>query len=95
VARHFWTWAGAGLKMYGIASGSKSSILTQFGAIPIDYRKDDFVEGDAPCRAGHVSATGSLTATGRNQYSMGLSRKKWQTFIRIWWRSQPMAKSRL
>lgn len=34
----------AGLKMYGIASGSKSSILTQFGAIPIDYRKDDFVE---------------------------------------------------
>lgn len=34
----------AGLKMYGIASGSKSSVLTQFGAIPIDYRKDDFVE---------------------------------------------------
>lgn len=34
----------AGLKMYGIASGSKSSILTQFGAIPIDYRKEDFVE---------------------------------------------------
>ena len=34
----------AGLKMYGIASGSKSSILTKFGAIPIDYRKEDFVE---------------------------------------------------
>jgi len=34
----------AGLKMYGIASGSKSSILTQFGALPIDYQKDDFVE---------------------------------------------------
>lgn len=34
----------AGLKMYGIARGSKSSILTQFGAIPIDYRKQDFVE---------------------------------------------------
>jgi NADPH:quinone reductase-like Zn-dependent oxidoreductase len=34
----------AGLKMYGIASGNKGSILTQFGAIPIDYRKDDFVE---------------------------------------------------
>lgn len=33
----------AGLKMYGIASDSKSSILTQFGAIPIDYRKQDFV----------------------------------------------------
>lgn len=34
----------AGLKMYGLASGSKSSILTQFGAIPIDYRREDFVE---------------------------------------------------
>jgi NADPH:quinone reductase-like Zn-dependent oxidoreductase len=34
----------AGLKMYGIASGGKSSIVAQFGAIPIDYRKDDFVE---------------------------------------------------
>ena len=34
----------AGLKMYGIASGSKSFILTQFGATPIDYRKHDFVE---------------------------------------------------
>jgi len=34
----------AGLKMYGVASGSKSSILTQFGAVPIDYRKEDFVE---------------------------------------------------
>jgi len=34
----------AGLKMYGLASASKSSTLTQFGAIPIDYRKQDFVE---------------------------------------------------
>jgi NADPH:quinone reductase-like Zn-dependent oxidoreductase len=34
----------AGLKMYGIASRSKSSTLTQFGAIPIDYRTEDFVE---------------------------------------------------
>ena len=34
----------AGLKMYGFASASKSSILTQFGAIPIDYRNQDFVE---------------------------------------------------
>src|SRR5208283_3549679 len=30
--------------MYGLASGSKSPILTQFGAIPIDYRREDFVE---------------------------------------------------
>jgi NADPH:quinone reductase-like Zn-dependent oxidoreductase len=34
----------AGLKMYGMASASKSSILAQFGAIPIDYRTDDFVK---------------------------------------------------
>ena len=34
----------AGLKMYGIASKSKHSILTEYGAIPIDYRTQDFVE---------------------------------------------------
>ncbi len=34
----------AALKMYGLASGNKSTILTQFGAIPIDYRREDFVE---------------------------------------------------
>src|SRR5215208_7164015 len=34
----------AGLKMYGIASKSKHSILTKYGAIPIDYRTQDFVE---------------------------------------------------
>jgi NADPH:quinone reductase-like Zn-dependent oxidoreductase len=34
----------AGLKMHGLASGSKSSIVTQFGALPIDYRREDFVE---------------------------------------------------
>jgi NADPH2:quinone reductase len=30
--------------MYGLASASKSAILTQFGAIPIDYHNQDFVE---------------------------------------------------
>lgn len=34
----------AGLKMYGIASKSKHSILTEYGAIPIDYRTQGFVE---------------------------------------------------
>jgi NADPH:quinone reductase-like Zn-dependent oxidoreductase len=34
----------SGLKMYGIASKSKHSILTEYGAIPIDYRTQDFVE---------------------------------------------------
>lgn len=34
----------AGLKMYGIASKNKHSILTEYGATPIDYRTEDFVE---------------------------------------------------
>jgi NADPH:quinone reductase-like Zn-dependent oxidoreductase len=34
----------ADLKMYGIASKSKHCILTEYGAIPIDYRTQDFVE---------------------------------------------------
>lgn len=34
----------AGLKMYGIASKSKHCTLTEYGAIPIDYRTQDFVE---------------------------------------------------
>jgi NADPH:quinone reductase-like Zn-dependent oxidoreductase len=33
----------AGLKMYGLASAGKHPLLTQFGAIPIDYRTQDFV----------------------------------------------------
>ena len=33
----------AGLTMYGTASKSKHSLLTQFGATPIDYRSEDFV----------------------------------------------------
>jgi NADPH:quinone reductase-like Zn-dependent oxidoreductase len=34
----------AGLKMYGIASKSKHPILSEYGATPIDYRTQDFVE---------------------------------------------------
>jgi len=34
----------AGLKMYAIASKSKHFILVQYGATPIDYRTQDFVE---------------------------------------------------
>lgn len=34
----------AHLKMYGIASRSKHSALTELGAIPIDYHTQDFVE---------------------------------------------------
>lgn len=34
----------AGLKMYGTASKGKHGILSQFGAVPIDYRSQDYVE---------------------------------------------------
>jgi NADPH:quinone reductase-like Zn-dependent oxidoreductase len=34
----------AGLKMYGLASSSKHHVLTEYGAIPIDYRAQDFVQ---------------------------------------------------
>ena len=34
----------AGLKMYGTASPGKHHLLTELGAIPIDYKSQDFVE---------------------------------------------------
>jgi NADPH:quinone reductase-like Zn-dependent oxidoreductase len=34
----------ANLTMYGIASKSKHDVLTEYGATPIDYRTQDFVE---------------------------------------------------
>lgn len=34
----------AGIKMYGLASPGKHHLLRQYGVIPIDYRKQDFVE---------------------------------------------------
>lgn len=34
----------AGLKMYGLASASKHALLAEYGATPIDYRTQDFVQ---------------------------------------------------
>ena len=39
----------ADLKMYGLASKSKHHVLTEYGATPIDYRTQDFVQ--VICRA--------------------------------------------
>ncbi len=36
------------LKMYGLASPSKHAALIELGAIPIDYRSQDFVDSAAP-----------------------------------------------
>jgi len=34
----------AGLKMYGVASRSKHALLAEYGAVPIDYHTQDFVD---------------------------------------------------
>ena len=34
----------AGLTMYGVASASKHAVLVEYGAMPIDYQTQDFVE---------------------------------------------------
>lgn len=34
----------AGLKMYGLASSNKQGVLAEYGAVPIDYRTQDFVQ---------------------------------------------------
>jgi NADPH:quinone reductase-like Zn-dependent oxidoreductase len=34
----------AGLKMYGLASSNKHGVLAEYGAVPIDYRTQDFVQ---------------------------------------------------
>ena len=34
----------AGLKMYGLASGAKHKVLREYGAVPIDYRTQDFAD---------------------------------------------------
>jgi len=34
----------AGLQMYGLASSNKHAILREYGAVPIDYRNQDFAE---------------------------------------------------
>lgn len=34
----------AGLKMYGIASASKHDVLVEFGARPIDYQREDYLQ---------------------------------------------------
>jgi len=34
----------AGLQMFGLASAAKHTLLQEYGALPIDYRRQDFVE---------------------------------------------------
>ena len=44
LGRHICSWASwLSRRTYGIASGSKHAILTEYGATPIDYHTQDFV----------------------------------------------------
>jgi NADPH:quinone reductase-like Zn-dependent oxidoreductase len=46
----------AGLGMYGLASSSKHAILYEYGATPIDYNTQDFVEVIHRCEPGGLDA---------------------------------------
>jgi NADPH:quinone reductase len=46
----------ANLRMYGIASAEKHHILTEYGATPIDYRTQDFVEVLRQAEPGRLDA---------------------------------------
>jgi NADPH:quinone reductase len=60
----------AGLKMYGIASKSKHHILTEYGATPIDYHSQDFVE--VICQAEPDGIDAVLDGMMRLDYIRGL-----------------------
>jgi hypothetical protein len=46
----------AGLRMYGLATRSKHATLAEYGAIPIDYRREDFVSVVRQAESGGLDA---------------------------------------
>ena len=52
----------ANFKMYGIASKSKHPILAEYGATPIDYRTEDFVEVIRRAEPGGLDASSTAWA---------------------------------
>jgi len=61
----------AGLKMYGIASKSKHPILTEYGATPIDYHSQDFVEVIRQAEPGGLDAV--FDGMGQDYLDRGFS----------------------
>lgn len=61
----------AGLKMYGLASQNKHAILAEYGAIPIDYRTQDFVKVMRQAEPNGVDAV--FDGMGGDYFDRGIS----------------------
>jgi NADPH:quinone reductase-like Zn-dependent oxidoreductase len=61
----------AGLRMYGIASRSKHHILAEYGATPIDYHTQDFVEVIRQAEPGGLDAV--FDGMAGDYYARGFS----------------------
>lgn len=61
----------AGLKMYGLASAGKHGTLAEYGAVPIDYHTQDFVE--VIRRAEPDGLNYVFNGMGEEQFERGLS----------------------
>lgn len=64
----------AGLKMYGTASAGKFNVLTAQGAIPIDYRNQDFVKVVHQQEPGGIDIVFDGMGGKEGERSMGLLR---------------------
>jgi NADPH:quinone reductase-like Zn-dependent oxidoreductase len=81
----------ADLRMYGIASKSKHHILTEYGAVPIDYRTQDFVEVIHRAEPGGIDVV--LDGIGGDYIRRGFSLlRRGGTFVGY---ANPMSPSRM
>ncbi|MBN1537721.1 MAG: zinc-binding dehydrogenase [Anaerolineales bacterium] len=60
-----------GLKMYGLASSSKHQILAEYGATPIDYHSQDFVEVIRRAEPGGINYV--FNGMGEETFERGLT----------------------
>jgi NADPH:quinone reductase-like Zn-dependent oxidoreductase len=61
----------AGLKMYGLASAGKHKLLAAYGATPIDYHRQDFVEVLRQAEPGGLDFV--FNGMGEEQFERGLA----------------------
>lgn len=61
----------AGLHMYGVASGRKHHVLVEYGATPIDYRTEDYVQVIRKAEPGGLDAV--FDGMGGEDYRRGYS----------------------
>jgi NADPH:quinone reductase-like Zn-dependent oxidoreductase len=82
----------AGLKMYGLASSGKHDVLKEYGAIPIDYRTQDFVQIIREMEAGGLDYVFNGMADEYFKPCLGVLRRSGvlvhygapQSFARLW-----------